>query len=86
MSELGDLFKDWTKHRKAFKANRAVENLKFLQESGIKAEFIQEGVYRVGEYMYYPGSNKWQRKGIVIKGNVKAFKNWLAKQKSLNQQ
>lgn len=83
MSELGDLFKDWKEHKKGVRLERAIVNLEYLKKEGIKAEFVQDGVFRVGKVMYYPGSNSWQFKSKVFRGDIESFKNWLMKQELL---
>lgn len=48
---------------------------------GVGLEEQSKGVFRVntsrGAVMYYPGSNKWQHKGKIFRGDMGQFANWL---------
>jgi len=81
MGDMREEFDALKAYHKEQREQKATVNIAKLAELDIPAVEQSKNVFRVqtpeGAVMYYPPSNKWQHRGKVHRGDVKAFQGWL---------
>lgn len=86
MGDMAEVFNDLRKAKQEQRAKRAEVNVEALQVLGVDAKEQSKNVFRIdaeyGTVMYYPSSSCWQHRGKIMRGDVQAFKQWLAKQEA----
>ena len=82
-SETIEDYQALTEARKNWKNEVAAVNVELLKSMNIPAYEQSKNVFRIdtsqGAVMYYPTSGKWQHKGKTLRGDVKAFRDFLKK-------